>query len=286
MARNGSAGRVRAQTPADAMSAGDVVEMVLRKAMAADAPEAGGSKDGTGVLCEGVAGAMCEGEAGCEGGAGNAREREATSGGGARGVRGVEAADVADENGATYSIGQVARMTGFSVSALRYYDERGVMPFLKKDKGGNRVFRVVDLQWLQVIDCMKVSGFSLGEMREYADLVRQGDATLQQRLALFEEHRERTLRKIEELQASLDGLNYKCWYYREAVQAGTESVHFTESGYDQAVCYRRFKEWEEDNLDEPSRIWTLFGERGLAGDAEPTPAALQDETAVEAKAGN
>ena len=49
---------------------------------------------------------------------------------------------------------------------------------------------------------MKVSGFTLSEMKEYADLVQQGDATLEQRLALFEGHRERAREKIEELQLS------------------------------------------------------------------------------------
>lgn len=157
-----------------------------------------------------------------------------------------------------YTIGQAAKMTGFPVPTLRYYDERGIMPFLGKDERGNRVFRTRDLQWLQVVSCMKVSGFSLAEMQEYANLVRQGDSTLEMRLALFQEHRARTLEQIEKLRISLDGLNYKCWYYQTAVESGTEAVHFIENGYDQALCYRRFKDWEGQNLDEPSRIQTLF----------------------------
>lgn len=170
-----------------------------------------------------------------------------------------------------YSIGEAAALTGLSAHTLRYYDRQGIMPFLRKDEQGNRIFGKHDLQWLTVIECMKISGFTIAEMREYAELVRQGDTTLKQRLALFEEHRQRTLKKIEELQTSLDGLNYKCWYYETAAAAGTERVHFTDDGYDQAVCYGRFKQWEAEHLDEPSRLWTLFPQ--TAGTGDPPTAA-------------
>lgn len=167
-----------------------------------------------------------------------------------------------------YTVNQVAALTGLSPHTLRYYDRQGVMPFLKRGASGAREFDDRDLQWIQVIKCMKVSGFTLAEMRDYADLVKRGDETLEDRLAVFEEHRERTERAIRELELSLDGLNYKCWYYRTAVEAGTERIHLTEEGYDQALCYSRFKEWEEGQLGRPSELRTLFPNPGAhaAGD--------------------
>lgn len=178
-----------------------------------------------------------------------------------------------------YTVHQVAEITGLSPHTLRYYDRQGIMPFLKKGANGAREFSDYDLQWIQVIECMKVSGFTLAEMRDYADLVRQGDATLEDRLAMFEEHRERTKRAIRELEASLDGIEYKCWYYRIAVEAGTERVHLTGEGYDQALCYRRFKEWEEHQLGHRSELWTLFPEPKAAPEAEAEPKLeLESET--------
>lgn len=158
----------------------------------------------------------------------------------------------------SYSVGEVAKITGLSPHTLRYYDKQGLMPFLQKDENGVRNFRKLDIQWLQVIECMKVSGFSIAEMRHYADLVRRGDETLGERLEFFEERRQRTRDKIKELELSLDALNYKCWYYQQAVEAGTERVHFTREGYDQSLCYSRFKEWEDGHLDNPSEIRNLF----------------------------
>ena len=161
-------------------------------------------------------------------------------------------------NDMRYRIGQFAHMTGLSPHTLRYYDSQGLLPFLEKDEKGNRSFGERDLSWIQVLECRKVSGFTLSEMKEYADLVQQGDATLEQRLALFEGHRERAREKIEELQLSLDALNYKCWYYRTAVEAGTEQVLLGEGEYDQVACYRAFKQWESERTDQPDKPPTLY----------------------------
>lgn len=151
-----------------------------------------------------------------------------------------------------YTVQDVSDITGISTHTLRYYDREGIMPFLKRDEHGNRVFEKSDLQWLQVVKCMKISGFTLADMRKYADLVRQGDESLAERLKLFEEHREKTLQQIADLQTALEAINYKCWYYRTSVEAGTESIHFVEDGYDQALCYQEFKTWSERRLEEGS----------------------------------
>ena len=46
-------------------------------------------------------------------------------------------------------------------------------------------------------------------------------------------------------------------------------MHLTEEGYDQALCYRRFKEWEEHKLGHRSELWTLFPESEAESEAEP-----------------
>lgn len=149
-----------------------------------------------------------------------------------------------------YTVQDVADITGISTHTLRYYDREGIMPFLKREEHGNRIFEKSDLQWPQVVKCMKISGFTLADMRAYADLVKQGDESLAERLELFEKHREKTLEQIADLQAALDAIDYKCWYYRTSLEAGTESVHFVEDGYDQALCYQEFKSWAERELGE------------------------------------
>lgn len=156
--------------------------------------------------------------------------------------------------GETCTIQEASDITGISVHTLRYYDRQGIMPFLTKDEHGNRVFTEADMQWIYVVKCMKVTGFTLREMREYADLVRAGDSTLQERLEIFQRRREKVQREIERLQCSLDGLNYKCWYYEKAVEAGTEKVHAAD-GYNMAPCYSKIEEWEQKVNKHPMKMW-------------------------------
>ena len=52
----------------------------------------------------------------------------------------------------------------------------------------------------------------------------KGDETIDERLALFQNQREKVIKQMEELQHTLDTLNYKCWYYETAKKAGTTSV--------------------------------------------------------------
>lgn len=51
-------------------------------------------------------------------------------------------------------------------------------------------------------------------MCRYAELVRTGPSTVDERLRLFEEHRERVLARIAELHRDLDAINFKIELYR------------------------------------------------------------------------
>lgn len=54
-----------------------------------------------------------------------------------------------------YSIGQVARKTGLTTHTLRYYEKEGLLPFVRKNSSGLRVFSDNDLGWLAMIECLK-----------------------------------------------------------------------------------------------------------------------------------
>ena len=61
----------------------------------------------------------------------------------------------------SYSIGEVAKMLGLSTYAIRYYDQEGLLPFVKRDEHGVRVFEKSDLHFLYVIFCLKNTGHNV-----------------------------------------------------------------------------------------------------------------------------
>ncbi len=120
-----------------------------------------------------------------------------------------------------YTVGEMAKMLGVPASTLRYYDKEGLLPFVERSAGGIRMFRESDLEWLRVIGCMKKAGMSLRDIRQYMELVIQGDATIDARLEMFRRQRKTLETQMAELQHTMDMVDYKCWYYETAQKTGT-----------------------------------------------------------------
>lgn len=131
-----------------------------------------------------------------------------------------------------YTIGDVAKMLGTAPSTLRYYDKEGLLPHMERSSGGTRVFTDEDLEWLRFIDHLKSSGMPIKEIRQFVDLYLQGDATLEERRALVHGRKEALEQEMKALQNALDFITYKCWYYDEAVKAGTAEAPRTMSEAD------------------------------------------------------
>ena len=120
-----------------------------------------------------------------------------------------------------YTVGEMAKMLGVPASTLRYYDKEGLLPFVERSAGGIRIFRESDLEWLRVIGCMKKAGMSIRDIRQYMELVIQGDDTIDARLEMFRRQRKTLEAQMAELQHTMDMVDYKCWYYETAQKSGT-----------------------------------------------------------------
>lgn len=120
-----------------------------------------------------------------------------------------------------YTVGEMAKMLGVPASTLRYYDKEGLLPFVERSAGGIRMFRESDLEWLRVTGCMKKAGMSLRDIRQYMELVIQGDDTIDARLEMFRRQRKTLETQMAELQHTMDMVDYKCWYYETAQKTGT-----------------------------------------------------------------
>ena len=131
-----------------------------------------------------------------------------------------------------YTIGQVSEMFNLPVSTLRYYDKEGLFPHLKR-VNGVRQFSESEIETLRVIDCLKRSGLEIKDIKEYMSLCSLGNTTLKQRKEIFEKQKEEVLQEMEKLQKVLSMLNYKCWYYDQAIEKNDEA-------YVQALSFNQF----------------------------------------------
>ena len=131
-----------------------------------------------------------------------------------------------------YSIGDVSKKMNIPASTIRFYDKKGLLPFVDRDKTGQRCFKENDLNFLEVIQCMKKCGMKISEIRHFIDLCMAGDVTLSSRYNLLSQEEKSVKKQINELKEQLDFLHYKMWYYKTALDAGTEDIHMvkTEEG--------------------------------------------------------
>ena len=98
---------------------------------------------------------------------------------------------------------------------------------------GVRQFSESEIETLRVIDCLKKSGLEIKEIKEYMSLCSLGNTTLKQRKEIFEKQKEEVLQEMEKLQKVLSMLNYKCWYYDQAIEKNDEA-------YVQALSFNQF----------------------------------------------
>ncbi len=121
-----------------------------------------------------------------------------------------------------YTIKDAAQIMNVPTSTIRYYDKEGLLPFMERLECGYRVFSEDDIAMLRTIDCLKKTGMPIKEIRQFIDWVQQGDESIEQRYEMFLERKKAVETQMAELQSTLDIVNFKCWYYKSALDAGSE----------------------------------------------------------------
>lgn len=123
-----------------------------------------------------------------------------------------------------YTIGEMAKLLNIQPSTIRYYDKEGLLPFVERTASGVRIFKSTDYEWLKVIECLKIAGMPLRDIKLFIELALEGDTTIEQRLALIKKQHTVVSNNIALLQHTLAVLEYKNWYYETAAKAGSTSI--------------------------------------------------------------
>lgn len=116
-----------------------------------------------------------------------------------------------------YTPGQVVEETGFSLDTLRYYERIGLLAPVGRNAAGQRRFTQDDVGWLGTIRCLRDTGMPIAEMLRFADLVRQGNHTIRDRIALLEAHDRRVEAQVDNLREKQTAVQNKINYYRSVV---------------------------------------------------------------------
>jgi DNA-binding transcriptional MerR regulator len=118
-----------------------------------------------------------------------------------------------------YTISEVVALTGLTAHTLRWYERIGLMPHIDRSHTGQRRYTNRDLDWLDLVGKLRLTGMPVADMVRYAELVREGDHTYGERFELLQTTREDVLARIDELRGTLAVLDRKISFYADAGRA-------------------------------------------------------------------
>jgi DNA-binding transcriptional MerR regulator len=118
------------------------------------------------------------------------------------------------ETATELTIAEAAEAAGLSVHTVRYYERAGLLTPIERNGSGHRRFTERDIEWLVVCTRLRATGMPIRRVREYAELVRDGEGNESERLALLEAHRADVLERLAEVQRNLELIDYKIELYR------------------------------------------------------------------------
>lgn len=102
----------------------------------------------------------------------------------------------------SYTIKKVSQKLDMTAHTIRHYTDNGLVPNLKHDKNGNRIFDDDSLKWLTAVRFLRNSGMAIEEIREYFKLCLQGYSTFEERYKIL-------IRLKEKADADLEQAKYR-----------------------------------------------------------------------------
>jgi len=114
------------------------------------------------------------------------------------------------------SIAEVRETTGLSARTLRYYEELGLLPGVRRRAGGRRVYGADELERLRFIQRLKALGLSLAEVKQLNAVYAIAGST-RAMLGRLDVLLGRRLADLDARIAELEGLRDEIRSYRERV---------------------------------------------------------------------
>jgi len=125
------------------------------------------------------------------------------------------------EESRTLTIAEAAATTGLTPHTLRYYERDGLLlDAVERASSGHRRYTERDLGWIHLLTRLRATGMPIREIREYVDLVRRGEGTEPERMALLQAHRDAVRAQLAEVQEHLAAIEMKIDVYAGRLGSG------------------------------------------------------------------
>lgn len=109
-----------------------------------------------------------------------------------------------------YSIKQASKKTGLTEDAIRYYEKIGLLPYAKRKRNGHRIYDEEDIELMDLIICLKKTGMSLNEMKNFLQYpVKYKLSSVPELKRTLLEYKEKVMNQIHDLQRIVEFIDSK-----------------------------------------------------------------------------
>lgn len=112
-------------------------------------------------------------------------------------------------------IGEVSELTGLSVRTIRFYEMKGVVEPAMRDKNQHRLYDDETAHWLTLVVYLRQTGMSVKDLAAYYDLIQQGPTTLNARIKLLQEQRQKVVENMAAQTEQLRQIDHKLAHYQD-----------------------------------------------------------------------
>lgn len=124
------------------------------------------------------------------------------------------------------TIAEVSKKYNLTTDTIRYYERIGLIPTIPRTENGIRNFDEESCRWIEFIKCMRNAGMEIEILLEYVNLFKQGKTTVKARKRLLEEQREKLIEKQNNINATIERLDYKLKLYDEIISGKRKDKRF------------------------------------------------------------
>jgi DNA-binding transcriptional MerR regulator len=115
----------------------------------------------------------------------------------------------------TFTVKQLSEMLHISTHTIRFYDDQGLFPDVTRDIHGTRLFTEENLEWINLVLCLRNTGMSVADIKHYIDLCQEGESSVQERYQIIMNQEKKAEADLKEMQKRLDILHMKQKCYED-----------------------------------------------------------------------
>ncbi|GCF94132.1 MerR family transcriptional regulator [Enterococcus florum] len=135
-----------------------------------------------------------------------------------------------------YTASEAAKKLGLTKDGLRYYEKEGLVPAIRRNDAGHRMYSESDIEWLYLIRCLRDTDMPIAKIKEYVSLLLQGGSeSLSKRRTILQEHQDYILKKMQTYQQLSQMIDQKITFYDHALESKDPAV----------TCMNYNDEWEQ-----------------------------------------